>query len=519
MTPNAHVIVVGGGVGGLVAAALLSHQGVRVTLLERAAALGGKLRQAEVDRQAIDVGPTVFTLRPLFEAVFDACGESLAALLPLRPLPLLARHAWADGATLDLPADLDAPRRTPSAPSPGSAAADRLPRLRAEKRAPHPRRAGRRPTCAPAGRCRGRWWAAPGCAACRACCRSRRSPGCGTSSSAGSKHPRLQQLFGRYATYCGSSPFEAPATLMLVAHAERLGVWSVDGGMHRVAQALAGIARARGAELRCSAPVARLLVAWRPRARRQAGGWRTAGGRRRDLQRRYRGAGAGPARRRAQPHGATHVARTSGRCRPSPGPAWRARAASRSTAMASSSATTTPPNSATCAQGRLPAAPTIYLCTQDRGAGARRRAAGERVFVPGQRPGQRRPARPAARGDRGMRENDLRPPGPLRLQISWSPQGPQRTTPADFQARYPGTGGALYGRATHGWRASFQRPGSSSRMPGLYLAGGSAHPGPGLPMAATSGLLAAQAVLAALASRTSTFGWRATATPGGTSTR
>ena len=64
MTPNARVIVVGGGVGGLVAAALLSHQGVRVTLLERAAALGGKLRQAEVDRQAIDVGPTVFTLRP-----------------------------------------------------------------------------------------------------------------------------------------------------------------------------------------------------------------------------------------------------------------------------------------------------------------------------------------------------------------------------------------------------------------------------------------------------------------------
>ena len=38
--------------------------------------------------------------------------------------------------------------------------------------------------------------------------------------------PRLRQLFGRYATYCGSSPYLAPATLMLVAHVEREGVWS-----------------------------------------------------------------------------------------------------------------------------------------------------------------------------------------------------------------------------------------------------------------------------------------------------
>ena len=43
--------------------------------------------------------------------------------------------------------------------------------------------------------------------------------------------PRLQQLFGRYATYCGSSPFDAPATLMLVAHVESEGVWTIDGGM------------------------------------------------------------------------------------------------------------------------------------------------------------------------------------------------------------------------------------------------------------------------------------------------
>ena len=59
--------------------------------------------------------------------------------------------------------------------------------------------------------------------------------------------PRLQQLFGRYATYCGSSPYLAPATLMLVAHVERAGVWSIDGGMHALAEALADGAKSFGA--------------------------------------------------------------------------------------------------------------------------------------------------------------------------------------------------------------------------------------------------------------------------------
>ena len=74
------------------------------------------------------------------------------------------------------------------------------------------------------------------------------------------RDPRLRQLFGRYATYCGSSPFSAPATLMLVAHVEQEGVWLVDGGMHRIARALAGLAESKGARFRYGADVARILV-------------------------------------------------------------------------------------------------------------------------------------------------------------------------------------------------------------------------------------------------------------------
>jgi 1-hydroxycarotenoid 3,4-desaturase len=59
---------------------------------------------------------------------------------------------------------------------------------------------------------------------------------------------RLRQLFGRYATYCGSSPFLAPATLMMIAHVEREGVGIVEGGMYQIAEALARLAAARGAK-------------------------------------------------------------------------------------------------------------------------------------------------------------------------------------------------------------------------------------------------------------------------------
>ncbi|MEM1371544.1 MAG: hypothetical protein AAGG72_04860 [Pseudomonadota bacterium] len=81
------------------------------------------------------------------------------------------------------------------------------------------------------------------------------------------------------------------------------------------------------------------------------------------------------------------------------------------------------------------------------------------------------------------------------LDLQFPPDATVVTLPQDFAALFPATGGALYGRHAHGMTATFQRPGSRSKMPGLYLAGGSVHPGPGVPMAALSGRLATASLL------------------------
>ena len=65
-----HVIVIGAGAGGLSASIDIARAGVRVTLLERAAAHGGKMHTREVDDLSVDGGPTVLTMRSVFEQLF-----------------------------------------------------------------------------------------------------------------------------------------------------------------------------------------------------------------------------------------------------------------------------------------------------------------------------------------------------------------------------------------------------------------------------------------------------------------
>lgn len=513
---RAPVIVVGAGAGGLAAAALLARRGLPVQVLERAPTPGGKLREVAVGHQRLDAGPTVFTMRWVFEQLFDEAGSRLDQHLCLQPLDTLARHSWGDGPVFDLHADVGRAAEAIAELS-GVAEGQRYLAFCARARAIYqtlerPFLQGSRPNpVSLAARIGwGQWQALLGL-----------SPFSTLWQALGEhfRDPRLRQLFGRYATYCGSSPFLAPATLMLVAHVEREGVWQVQGGMHRVAQAMSGLATAAGAQVRHGCDVAEILVAGgRACGVRLHGGETLAAsavvfnGDSGALGRGLLGAGA----RRAGPVVA---------------PAKRSLSAITWHTVARSSgfplhhhnvffSPDSPKEFGELLQRRsVPDQPTVYLCAQDRGqpgtAGEGQGAERLMCLVNAPADGDRHPLgeEELARCEKAMRQTLAR--SGLVIHPSGAPM--RATTPSDFDRLFPGTGGALYGPASHGWRASFTRPGSHSRLPGLYLAGGSTHPGPGLPMAVLSGRLAAQSLMQDLARSSARTSPRAVM-PGGIST-
>ena len=493
---SARVVIIGAGIGGLAAAALLARRGLHVTVLERAASPGGKVRDVTIGDARLDAGPTVFTLRGVFDDLFAEAGSSLEAHVTLRPAATLARHAWSEGERLDLHADL-----ARSAEAIGEfagadegrrylafcAGARRIYRTLEHSfiRAPRP---------SPVALVRRVGWRALG-----DLWRIRPFATMWRALRGHFRDPRLQQLFGRYATYCGSSPFAAPATLMLVAHVEQDGVWLIDGGMRRLAQALQRVAAAGGAEFRFGTEVSGIEV-----ASGRVAGVRLADGERVPAQMVI--ANADPA---ALARGLFGTAASS--AVPRFPPAARSLSAITWSALAPTAGFPLLRHTVFFSRDyaaefddlfgrrRPPASPTVYVCAQDRDDRDSSAAPSpERLLCLINAP---------ANGDTHryheaeVADAQASAFGQLErcgLRIDADTTRTVVTTPEDFERLFPGTGGALYGPASHGWRASFARPGTRTRLPGLYLAGGSTHPGPGVPMAALSGGLAAAAVLAEL---------------------
>ncbi|MEM9529416.1 MAG: 1-hydroxycarotenoid 3,4-desaturase CrtD [Pseudomonadota bacterium] len=481
-----HVIVVGAGMGGLGAALDLSIRGYRVTLLEQAAAPGGKMREVAVGDQRVDSGPTVMTMRWIFDDLFAAAGLDFGDRVHLRRAEVLARHRWLDGASLDLFADLE---QSVTAIEQMSGAADAAAYrqfvkksgeifdtldasfMRAERPgslkllqrlglAGIPRLLATRPFKTLWNDLRGRF-----------------------------SDPRLVQLFARYATYCGSNPFQAPATLMLIAEAERRGVWTIEGGMQRLADTMAQVTRECGGEIRLDSPVAEIQV-----TDGKASGVMLADGQvlaadavvfngdTQALAEQLLGLAAAPAADLRPAEGFTLSAMTVsgyGRARGYP-------LAYHTVLFGDDYADEF---AAIFERGEVTARPTIYICAQDR-ADHDASPDKERLFflmnAPPHHPGGPAPDYEAAR----MRLSEHLRAHQLDVELEHEVV----TTPPAFGQLFPGSRGALYGRPVHGPWASFQRPGSRTAIIGLYVAGGSVHPGAGVPMATQSGRLAAASV-------------------------
>jgi 1-hydroxycarotenoid 3,4-desaturase len=309
------------------------------------------------------------------------------------------------------------------------------------------------------------------------------------------KDPRLKQLFGRYATYCGSSPFQAPATLMLIAHVEQDGVWRVAGGMARVAQALQGLAERQGAIFRFGAHVEQIRV----ENGRATGVILASGealiadaivfnGDMSALGRGLLGTDARPATTVIAPADRSQSALT-----------WCVTAKTSGMALAHHNVFFSGDYRAefddVFKARQIPRDATIYVCAQDRDDTCAPPAGGtERLLILVNAPADGDSRAFEAAETNKARDAAWRLMAKCGLQIET--MDAVTTAPDGFEVLFPASGGALYGRVNHGPLASFQRPGAASHIKGLYLAGGSVHPGPGIPMAALSGRLAGAKILA-----------------------
>lgn len=488
---RAPVVVIGAGVAGLAAAVELAARGLAVTVLERGSAPGGKMRQEFAAGRAIDAGPTVLTMRWVFEELFARAGARLEDRVRLTTAEVLARHGWDDGSRLDLYADFGRSQEAVRAFA-GADEARGFERFCRDARSIYETleqpflRGGRTGPIGLAGRV--------GLARLPALMRLRPFTSLWRALGEYFSDPRLRQLFARYSTYIGSSPFAAPATLMLIAHVEMTGVWYVDGGMHALARALETLARDCGAQFRYGAEVAAIEASGGAvQAVTLANGERVA------AQCVVLNADAAAlAAGRFGPQAARAV-RPAGAERSLSAITWALAAQTRGFPLLRHNVFFSNDYRGEFdhifRDGRPPADPTVYVCAQDRADTALGdSAASERLFCLINAP---------ARGDAGRlegaalaRAQDAMLSRLQRCGLQVDAVGPPVITePADFAQRFPATGGALYGPASHGWRASFLRPGAETTLRGLVLAGGSVHPGAGVPMAALSGHLAALAVL------------------------
>jgi phytoene desaturase len=479
------VVVVGGGMGGLASAARLAAVGHRVTVLERSAVCGGKLGTRTRDGFTFDTGPSLLTLPSVYRELFAATGADLDELVGIVPVDPACRYRFADGTELAVPHERAAVPDALEAAFGGGAGeewrglmrdAERLWGLVGEPVLRRPLN-GTRDLLRHAKGVRDLAAIAPW--------RTLRGTGRRRLSD-----PRARMLLDRYATYTGSDPRRLPAVLSVVPFVEQeFGAWHVRGGLRRLGDALVDRLVALGVEIRTGAEVVAIETgAAGVRGVRLADGERLAApvvvanadathvyG---DLLDDARTRKPRRALRRTQPSLAGFVLLLALRGTTPDHSHHRVLFPARYDAEFDA------------IFGRAPRPvedPTIYVCAPDDpglhppgceswfvlvNAPRHDPAAGVDWTTPGlaERYADRVLDVLTARGL------------DVRDRLLWR----EIRTPADLEHGTGAPGGSIYGSSSNGPRAALLRPANASPVPGLYLTGGSAHPGGGLPLVAMS---------------------------------
>ncbi len=480
--------------GGLAAAARLAAQRRDVTVCEQAPVVGGKVGTYSRDGFTFDTGPSLLTLPAVYRDLFLKTGRPLEDVVEICPVDPAFRYRFADGTWLDVPNA--APGRTvramDEALGPGSGA--QWASLMA--RAGEMWQLTRRPFLeSPLSR--------------RELARLALRPGnirtvgpLTTLRDLGRRYladPRLRMMLDRYATYTGSDPRRAPAALAVIPYVEQaFGAWYVRGGMRRLAEAVADRAREAGAAVRTGADVVRI----------ETDGHRVTGVRLRDGE-------VLPADVVVANADATQVYDELLGRMPRRPRAPRPRDASLSGFVLLLALDGRTPDLAhhtvlfpdqepydaefdavfgsTRTRPRPAPDPTIYISAPDDPA-LRPDDGCEAwfVLVNAARHGDvdwDEPGRADAYADHVLAVMARRGLD-VRHRVRWRVV----RTPADLQRETRAPGGAIYGTSSNGPRSAFLRPANTSPVPGLFLVGGSTHPGGGLPLVGLGAAIVADAV-------------------------
>jgi phytoene desaturase len=477
------IVVVGGGVGGLAAAARLAVKGHDVVLCEQSETLGGKCQAYRRDGFVFDTGPSLFTLPAVYRDLFLKTGASLEDTVDLQPVEPAFGYHFADSSSVVVPG-VDPAKCAQAFQDAfgGTAGADWV---RLMDRAGAMWRITREPFLqSPLTG----WRNLLGLA---------RSPKdiatiapTTTLRHLGKEYvsdPRLRTVLDRYATYTGSDPRKAPAVLATVPYVEQaFGAWHLGGGVSMLAEALADRCAQRGVEMRTGCDVVSIDA--------RAGavtGVITADGTRIAADIVVADADAGLVYgslldhpKAAALHRAVHKAIPS-----LAGFVILLAVRGRTPGLNHHNVWFPADYDAEFDDifGRHPQPvhdPAIYVCAPD---DPRMRPDDDHeswfilVNAPRHGDGSHGTFDWTDRGDayaehvldvlaaRGM---------DIRSRVLWR----EVRTPADLERMARAPGGAIYGSSSNGARAAFQRPANQSPVPGLYLVGGSAHPGGGLPL-------------------------------------
>jgi phytoene desaturase len=250
-----YVAVVGGGLGGLSAALTLARAGADVHLFEKESTLGGKVAEHRGGGFRFDTGPHLLTMP---EVLQELIGDDEIALqsLPVRPLPELCRYHFSNGKVLQSfsPPERFAQEIARVLGDDEAEAFLRFMQYAAEiftVSAPififRPFLSWRKLAEGSLGETR------------KAISKIDALRTVAKTAAKAFRTPEMRQIMERFATYTGSSPYRAPATLNVIPHIEfGGGGYHVPGGMFRIIQTLGDLCRKNGVRIDTGSPVRRI---------------------------------------------------------------------------------------------------------------------------------------------------------------------------------------------------------------------------------------------------------------------